>query len=415
MQREKIYCKFKRFAGLIIGFVLAAVMLLPTLAEADDSFTAEYKSEKISVHGNTAVPYAAVMIFVVPSDTELDSITENNANEKKFIAAAVNADKTGDYSFSAVMPSWCVSGEYAVYAVYNGDKKSKDFFHINSERARAAIFGSEGNVGINGCSSYQEIKELLNEGYSADLGIAEVNDDVAKMIFAGRPENGYTLDGFSSEYNSIKTIISIRKCNSNDEIKDVIKNSAEYLDLNYDADYKDLDSKCVEKHMEYLKSNDVENTSSKEFFHQNLALAAFKTLSSSAEIQAVIEKSSKYLGIDLTYYNRLSTFNQGKVISDVMKINPADFESIKTNIEILSKRKYETAPEPPSGGGSGGSGGSKNTSFEVKGDIEEIAQRNQTQEKTPFNDMDNHWSLESVCELKNRGIISGYSDGSFKP
>lgn len=209
MQREKIYYKSKSFVGLIIGFVLAAVMLLPTLAEADDSFTVEYKSENISVHGNTAVPYATVIIFVVPSDTELDSITENSANEKKFIAAAVNANETGDYSFSGVMPSWCVSGEYAVYAIYNGDKKNKNFFHINSERAMIAIFGNEENVGINGCNSYQEVKELLDSGYSTDLGIVEVNDDVAKMIFAGRPETGYTLDGFTSEYNSIKTIISI--------------------------------------------------------------------------------------------------------------------------------------------------------------------------------------------------------------
>ena len=414
MQREKIYYKSKSFVGLIIGFVLAAVMLLPTLAEADDSFTVEYKSENISVHGNTAVPYATVIIFVVPSDTELDSITENSANEKKFIAAAVNANETGDYSFSGVMPSWCVSGEYAVYAIYNGDKKNKNFFHINSERAMIAIFGNEENVGINGCNSYQEVKELLDSGYSTDLGIVEVNDDVAKMIFAGRPETGYTLDGFTSEYNSIKTIISIRKCDNNDEIEDIIKSSATYLDLDYDAGYKDLDSKCVEKHMEYLKSDDVENTSSKEFFYQSLVLASVKTLSSPAEIQAVIEKNNKYLGIDLTYYDKLNNFNQGNIISDLMKINPTGFESIKANIESLSKKKYESA-STSAGGSLGGSPGSKDTSFEVKGDIEKIAEKNQIQIKSPFNDMDNHWSSESVYELKNRGIISGYSDGSFKP
>ena len=36
-------------------------------------------------------------------------------------------------------------------------------------------------------------------------------------------------------------------------------------------------------------------------------------------------------------------------------------------------------------------------------------------ENSPFSDIDGHWAKASILTLKEKGIISGYSDGTFRP
>ena len=149
-----------------------------------------------------------------------------------------------------------------------------------------------------------------------------------------------------------------------------------------------------------------------------------------AKTASVLQTLKSYAGIlNITDDNRYKAYINNanaaanKALVELFAKEPA------YNTEDLLKHLAKTADTDDNSGGSGGGGSGggktsvKGSSSTVKGNYEVTGSTEtkpgDTEVATPqslFNDMqESHWAYGAVKALKEKGVISGYADGSFAP
>ena len=128
---------------------------------------------------------------------------------------------------------------------------------------------------------------------------------------------------------------------------------------------------------------------------------------------------------NMSYYNKLKNKNAvfSIMLSSVSSVE--SYDDIVTSFEKAAKKQYDKENPKSSGGGGGGSAGSDNRNYGSSSTViservdtpvvsQPDSENSNTTWKNPFADMTGHWAEEFAAELSNRGIMSGYPDGSFK-
>lgn len=141
---------------------------------------------------------------------------------------------------------------------------------------------------------------------------------------------------------------------------------------------------------------------------------------SSAEKRSFFEKNAGYVKLNLTEYNTLAQEKRSSVINQLSVAGVSDISAMQSKLDELYDKEKPTATTPSGGGGGGGGGGAVTTvkpalnpsGTEVKAEPEEP----KTVPTVSFKDMENYsWAETAVKALRSSGIVSGYSDGTYKP
>ena len=376
---------------------------------------------KLGIKGSANSAYAQTLISIVPEGMQADTEKINN---KQAVLTTLYGNEKGEYSGSVGLSDCLEGGKYTMTAYIGGEKDQEyTFLHINPSAASNII------AQINSASSASAMGSIVAQNTSA-LGIDEdeYNQDaeyINTLLYAKKPVGGYTsISFYNTAYEAITASHLVRKTS----VKETLKQYAEILSIDYQADVESLSDKIWNYAEGYLSGKDYTVISVNDALKNASILGKVKNVSRYTELSDIVINNAQYLGIDLNnssanYNSVLLKDNVWKnfyksldKISDVDDV-PAVFYKAVSDASDTEKNPGSNNGGGGSSGSSGGSGSSGSASGSMvtnTGGLNNI-QKDTEQSKSVFSDIAGHWAQEIIENLSERNIIDGFEDGSFRP
>lgn len=415
MQRRVKDSKHSIFVKAV-SCVAVFAMMLPLCAGAAEVEEVVYtaSAENIRIKGSIDTPYGVAAVMILPEGTTPETITPDIINSEKYVLKSVTADDKGAYTISITMPEWSDSGAYNVYVSDENGTDTESFTHFNNRKVIGVV--NE----INKASDADAVYAILSEG-AAELAISADDFDsygnsYAAGLFNGLPANGYTVDTIMIELNKVYTLCILPGLSAEDAEALIAECDTDF-GFDYEKDFKNKEEQVKIAVLSSLLSADITKASADEIFYSNYILGVINESISYMDVVKALKSYGERIGLDLTDFNKLSSYKQGEVAQSLMKASPVDTKEIisdlKSAVSDINSESGSSSSGGGSRGGSGGGGGSYKNDFSV--DTQLADNIGNTSAKITFDDINNHWSKDIVNQLASKGIVNGFEDGNFYP
>ena len=386
--------------------IAAAAFLLVALDVGAAELSVKYNQEsrELAFSGNLTESGKYVVVTVLPSDADRE-------NAERFDDIAVKVIKpgaSGDFDEVIILPQSFKGNEYKLYASSGNIEVSKSFVHINEEEAAKILALLIGKT-------KPEFEEVIKTNHMA-LGITEAKlseneRDMLDYLYAQQPSKGYTVGSFSKAMRRIDGIIAVR---SGAGWIDMLREYENDFGVDVEKDYDPISDDAKELVKAAIEKYDVFNIDFSAEFMKSVVIAEVRSAKNYSELKEIIEKHAAFIGLDTSEYDKLDDYYRGYTFEKMYEQSINEYEEIETEFNAAVKKaadekKRKSGEKSSSSGGGGGGGGKKGFSSVPKA---EPAAPNNDEIKT---DIDGHWAKESMTELKKRGVINGYPDGTYRP
>ncbi len=256
-----------------------------------------------------------------------------------------------------------------------------------------------------------------NLKYYYGLSAAGKNDVSRSLI--GSSNSDYISEILKRvESKSVQRILSEKLSVSNPDVSDCIEfilNNTVNLEIDKCVE-KDIfvsaNSAFKERVVERMKNTKMDDVALQ--FRESTVLTQIETVTNTDNVTQILKSASESLGIDISKYNSFKS--KSSVNKQIANKNFDTLEEMIEKIDSLIDKSKTTVESGGSSGGTGGGGShaamSKPVSVPGNGEI----QTKPEDENEFFADFTrSHWAYTAVDYLRNKGIISGYTDGSFRP
>ena len=381
---------------LIIFFIFS----MECNARAEAYVTFDMDNNELTISGIGAKDDKFKNIVVCKSDVDKDMITEEAFNENNafFLSLRIN---NGSYNEKVGVSEQYPYGIYKVhiegesivpeYIMFNPDMKDVVNEIYNSASAGAAL----------------KIMQANAEGLFLGNELELYGDYIAEYIFKQK-EVG--LSEFYKNYYSALVYLKIK--NGTLTLKNAILTYNSFLSIDIDK----INLQKLSETEQLLKLNDPKNCGFQKALTQSFILADINAAQSDKEIQKIFISDSEVLDTNLSVYNKISNsyyklrvFNSlvNKGFQTVQDFNDAFYKS--------SQDCYKASINTETGlsGSDTKMSNSASLSVDISGKSDEYKEKYVS--KSVFTDISGHWAEEYIVAMKNRGMVSGYEDDSFRP
>ncbi len=346
----------------------------------------------------------------------------------------------GRFSFTFNMPEYIggqkVDGTFKIDV--KGEETASDSFVFTAESYRKALLEA-----MNGKSSPEEIIQLIEEktsdgvydnltvlnnlgfnaGYWSSLS-EKGKSDFSKAFLAGKGSDVLTEENFMSLYSKARTV---QYLNENKADRSWLDESEFEFEKTV---YRDIENEDLKKWIEdvFGDKNTYQSYSDIEKKYREANVMYLINNAKFTEYDKLIQKYDDVTAIgEETYYKEYLNLDSSKKSKINSKLKNALNKSPIKSAEDFRKKYSEIIAEVSSekdsggsgtGGGSGGGGNGGGVSVSAGSGLSVILPEisDPTKDKPQFDDLDEaEWAREAVISLVNRGVVSGYDDGSFKP
>lgn len=402
----------KLICSVLAAAYATALVCMPAYAKISTQAEYSYTDGKLSVTGTISEARGLVTLTVLPEEVSPELLSVEAWQQNRYPAKTLRAAADGTYLATMIMPDWLESGVYKLYASDAEENAVFEFSHVNSEQAKDAL------AAVNSAEKAEMLGVLRDNAVNLALETARLDsdgDDMAAVVFTGRPEGGYTLPALMEELDRAKALCDLRA----DFTDGLVENKIALFGIDYAADYKNLSAEVKGQFAENIRNAALDSLPAFDLVMQGFIMAQVTASASYTGIQAAIINNSDYLEIDLSDYNMLSGYEKNQLFAAFEKANVTLFSELKPTFEQLAAAAAEKSDN--SAGSSSGSSGGYSENFNVGyGDNFSAGQTpapepGQIVSSGDFSDMSGHWANAMVADLKARGIVSGMDDGSFQP
>lgn len=283
-----------------------------------------------------------------------------------------------------------------------------------------------------------QIKEAINNIKSADASVLFDEIEKANVVFK--------LDTDLNEFNTqsknrIAEIFSKMDFDSIETVRSQYAKAVMLEKLNRETDENEVDSILktdgfvdVERYKE-LKNNEkvIGEIYQKGFndfaefenvFLKAVAVGDFAEADRN-NIKAVLNAHSKILSAD---FSSLSDYRLGVAATEILKGSYSDFAALDSAVTAAVNKAMQTEDIKKADEANNVNGSSKSDSSIVTGSAPSIAYRKDKvpQIETPTEEQINEtsvfydlslapWAKEAILSLNEKGVVSGYGNGAFKP
>ncbi|MBQ4528319.1 MAG: S-layer homology domain-containing protein [Clostridia bacterium] len=336
------------------------------------------------------------------------------------------AGENGILNFDISLPDSFKDGKYTVYigaqqldTAYAA--KVLVFDKNSAETAEALDL-------INASTTASALTASVKE-YAVYLGIdtdmVDNMDAVCKTVFSLKKSDGnFDYASFNRAFRVGQAVLMIK---SGVSVDSVMKLYADILETDYMV-YMSLDSNVKDAFDSLLMRMELE----KEFlsFENVSLLASIIGSESYGELKdTVTDNIDSFTGIDLDGdYKKLSANNRTKVFSKMFadRVEYASFEDVESSFDNAVRKllREESDRKNTSSGGSGSGTSSKvypvdvsviTPSQSVVTPGTDVNQSNDSKPTVDYIDTKGHFAEEEIKSLAQKGIISGFEDGTFQP
>lgn len=353
-----------------------------------------------------------ISVTIAPSS--LIEITTEVINEQKIMMAFARAAADGAIDMTVDLPNAFDSGEYAVRIACRGVAISKKFIFVNYGRAMTALRE------INNCSA-DDMENILAQSLS-DFGLNE--DEYSKFsgyisegVYALRPSGGYSLTAFLDEYMARIALSYVKS--GEKTVGDALQEYSAYLHVDYKESYANY-SEAVSGEAEALikAAAGYSEGSFAGYYNRMLLLARLRKPQSVTDLSELVLKEAEQMGVNLSAYGGIDNeYYQNKVFQSLYNMR-ASFTSLE---DFKAKFGNEVEIQGRAAGAydkkvSGGSGGGRISAAAFGGEAQAAAGTFETNKVgLALKDISAHWAETDIRNLYQRGFISGYEDGTFRP
>ena len=415
--------KKRMFSALLAAFILTGS------AQAAE-LTAICDSQKGLVSVNLAAEddcNGSVLIYLTDDNEEgfdLSHINGDNINQKlKAFAEAEFSD--GEFKGQLIIPENIEAGWYLVTAE---DYKAKDdipVIDISERQTRIYIADTDMiNAALSAVNSasVSSIDDVFEE-YKDVLGIQvdeDYNSDVGKIFLAMKSGNFDTLEEVYDLFATAKATGAILRADK-ETMGDMLLTYGSVIGVEFSDDYEqykdDIHALLIEAYAGITADRDAPGKV-KEIFEEMTAVGVLNN-SNRTQISNVLERYNNIFDLDLEGdYARCDKIEFNKALER------KNFDSASAVQEAFNEKLKDLEKDSGGGGTSGSSGGGGShrdttTYVPTTPATPDDPQTDPTEpepEEITFNDLESaEWAQEAIYALAEKKIVSGYSDGSFKP
>ena len=427
------------FKNTLLGLAVCLSLTTGVFADTYVNTTVDNKTSVITVSGKIdGEKNSMAAVYVLQGDvTSLGGITSQNAIDYINHAEQFVTDENGEFKFT-----YKLSGDAGKYKVFlsnaDGSKKAEtQFGYISYEELEKHIKTIETNRDPENKNNdlaqrTAEIKKVLtNDLVLSAFGIIEsdlplefkltdIDDEIFEYIAQSNSEcldkedikdivhssltakafNASQTDGYEKILDECSDILNI-----NDKIYEIYKASSDiktYVD----------DVLSIEK---IISAEDIADT-----LTEHVVLSKYKSMTHYSEFMRFMEETDNVANLDLILYNTITAPHDATNVDKAMlackntidsleKLQDEFKAQIQTELNRVIVDNSDNGGGKGSGGGRGGSGTSLGASI---GMGTEILAGN----KAVFYDIAGvEWAKDAIEVLAEKGVISGYGDGTFRP
>ena len=348
-----------------------------------------------------------------------DEINEDAINSKKAFEKLITADAKGVFSESIKFGDFLPGGKYTVRVLGKGGSVTSEVSYANKTEVEGVL------AKLNKANTLTDFSDIMEENVSV-LGIEEQYEQRTALyneyLFNHKPSGGYTFSVFQEYCQHIEMIYELK--NTDTELLKLVGKYEAFLDAETVKKLKAADETVVANLRNALKENSYKDKTLNVVLKEELLLIKLSSCERYTQMQSIMEDELPGLGYDLSSYNSLK--DKSSVFKKMYesKSQLAKYEDIEDVFKnaVSACKKSENIPTSTSTGGSGGGGGwvynDKNAGIMQTPEPTAAPSQpgaSETTQTGKFSDIDEHWAKEEIEELCNSDIVSGYSDGTFKP
>lgn len=431
----------KKLIAFIVTATLVAVFVVQQIAMATPLATFDPLTMTLDISGN--IGDKAGTPYTVTIAVRSDATPQFSKTNPPLGISMFKTSYNGEVSENIKLPGNFEGGEYTAFFSYNinsEDNVSASHFSYTNANESATIeliklLNGDDCGDKKGATNSNEFYNILSPRSSiTKFGVVydEVNnesDGINKIPFMC--EVTYSMKGlqpdskftFETLCNTLFASVAAYDINANG--LDSADKHSSYLGELY-SKLDELTENEAQRLDSMLKSADYKGRALSDIFAEKYIISKILSADTRLKMKDVLLTYSNELGIDISSSSsyakvkdeRLYIIYEG-ILNEVSdKTGIAD---IKTYFDKYVKEalKVPADSNKPSGsrpsGGSTISGSNLTNPNTTATQVPVITPQPDTNKNTVFYDIEGHFSYESVIRLTDSGIISGYTDGSFKP
>lgn len=396
-------------------WMTAAALLLnctSVMAEDDAMYTVyDFGKDTLTVSGNTDSFKSLMTFIVLPENVSPNNISPEMINGNKYVTYELRNESDGSFDFELQMPTGTAGGKYKVYAYYGEKELVSEFSYVSS--SEVADFVQK----INN-ASVSEIADMLKKD-GATVGVsddcADYLSELAAMLKETKPARGFSAESFMEELNRSSALTLLK---NGALVDDIMRNYGKSFGESAQSEISSMNDTVKRTFIEYVKSNNVSG-STQEFFYQSVMMSHVINANSYVDMSNKLVKYQSLTGL-LGDLSKVTTNTYKKLFES----SPKNFETLQSELESLLNSQSSSSGSGGSGGGGGAvssgatsPGISTGTVATTSGNDASIGsvQNGAETVRQDYTDIGSHWCGEYVRHLSEKGIISGYDDGTFKP
>ncbi|MBQ7901520.1 MAG: S-layer homology domain-containing protein [Clostridia bacterium] len=349
-----------------------------------------------------------VTFSVFKSTVDISSVTENSSELDNAVYKTIKLAEDGSFEAAIILPDDFENGEYAL-RTYGSELDSTNYFNYIAD---ISVVDSTALGKVNSAATVAEMLTALKAvGIFEQAYLSNYGDKIGSYVLSNKPDGGYTVNSLTDVYYNAVVLARIEGGELSLE-QGLLQYSA-YVDVDYDTQYAAL----TDAHRESLGSlfalSHGLSGSFADIYDNLKATAYLKSAASFEDLQSKFLSEATANGISLTSYNALSSeYKRDQAFIEL-------YEAISgaknlSDVKNLFDTEVSNQAQSGSGSSSGGSTGSSGGSGGVSGGAATYIPTTPVAQ-TVFADTTGHWAESYIKTLKEKGVINGFEDGTFRP
>lgn len=401
---------FKSFLAVFVVIALVAMQIPAVFAESTATIGAEYDStaKTLSIDGNVAKSGKKfVAVVIAPAGTAMETSADLANPEVILKTVLTNAD--GTFDFAIELPESATKPRYEYTVSADGFVKSSMFSTVVASSIPSATISAVNGGGASAITAFVANGSALG----LDDGNTSLDNDaaIAAYITAVKPSAGYTAETLLDAYMVGEGLSYVE--NRDITLGEFLNTYSLYLDEDYASSYNALPADVQAAMNEAFVYDEVVSSFDKTFLN-NLFVAEFVAASDATDLRAVITDYMTANGISQAELESINNDVYEEKVFDELFRARAQYKTLSTimaayNAQVALQKAAAGQITQDQGSGSASSAG-RGDRGGVSGSFTPVVDVTAS-----FSDMAGHWSKPYVDEMYKRGVVNGFSDGSFKP
>ena len=419
---------------IIISVIASAAMFWNIGAYADE-FTAvcNYQAGTIDVTLKTDTAKNDTLLFYL-ADAEADV---KNITPKNFAASVFDvreaAGVNGAYSLRIPFPQDRGKKYQVVYENYAAADDAGGIDLLERQLVKYIATAEETQKALSEINqaSVDTILEVLNQNQvilETRQFDPKKDRSVAIILIANRPAQGFSEFDELSDGIEKANAASILKNAKAEEMTDALQKYGSVFGIILNDDYnaaiekdgkkvyifRDAINQVLSAEFQKLSENSSLYQKIGEVYREKLALTVLNN-STRDTINRVLHNYNDLFKLDLD--GKYASLGSEEQLNFCKALERKNFQSVKEVQTAFSQKLSSLSNNTESGGGSSSGGGGKQSSVTYVPTTKPDQGSDQKPEtKDLFNDLaGSEWAKEAIVDLSEKGILSGYDDGSFRP